>query len=112
MYEDPQFAGYSIGQWVDEDGDGHKDSIHWHYRCFDRILLKGLIQPFQQPERVLLNTYRQLYPVSRRRCSLTRATSPAPDWVSNPVLRFAEHPDVVPVVVQRLEEPSTGAGEE
>jgi hypothetical protein len=29
----------------------HKDSIHWQYRCFDRILLNGLIQPFQQPER-------------------------------------------------------------
>ena len=25
----------------------HKDSIHWHYRCFDRILLNRLIQPFQ-----------------------------------------------------------------
>jgi hypothetical protein len=24
-----------------------------HYRCFDRILLNGLIQPFQQPERVV-----------------------------------------------------------
>ena len=24
-----------------------------HYRCFDRILLNGLIQPFQQPERVI-----------------------------------------------------------
>jgi nicotinate dehydrogenase subunit B len=34
------------------------------------------------------------------------------DWVSYPVLRFAEHPDVVPVVVQRLDQPSTGAGEE
>ena len=34
------------------------------------------------------------------------------DWNSYPVLRFAEHPDVVPVVVQRLDEPSTGAGEE
>jgi CO/xanthine dehydrogenase Mo-binding subunit len=34
------------------------------------------------------------------------------DWASYPVLRFAEHPDVIPVVVQRLEEPSTGAGEE
>ena len=45
----------------------HKDSIHWHYRCFDRILLNGLIQPFQQPERVVgfFNTYRQLYPVTR-----------------------------------------------
>jgi hypothetical protein len=31
----------------------HKDSIRWHYRCFDRILLNGLIQPFQQPERVV-----------------------------------------------------------
>ena len=34
------------------------------------------------------------------------------DWVSYPVLRFAEHPRVTPVVVQRLDEPSTGAGEE
>ena len=42
----------------------HRGSIHWHYRCFDRILLNGLIQPFQQPERVVgfFNTYRQLYP--------------------------------------------------
>ena len=22
----------------------HKDSIRWHYRCFDRILLNALIQ--------------------------------------------------------------------
>jgi hypothetical protein len=45
----------------------HQDSIHWHYRCFDRILLNGLIQPFQRPERVVgfFNTYRQLYPVTR-----------------------------------------------
>jgi CO/xanthine dehydrogenase Mo-binding subunit len=34
------------------------------------------------------------------------------DWESYPVLRFAEHPNVTPVVVQRLDEPSTGAGEE
>jgi nicotinate dehydrogenase subunit B len=34
------------------------------------------------------------------------------DWASYPMLRFAEHPDVTPVVVQRMEEPSTGAGEE
>jgi hypothetical protein len=46
----------------------HKDSILWHYRCFDRILLNGLIQPFQQPERVIgfFNTYRKLYPVTRQ----------------------------------------------
>ena len=45
----------------------HKHNIQWHYRCFDRILLNGLIQPFQQPERVVgfFNTYRQLYPVTR-----------------------------------------------
>ncbi|MFL6796784.1 MAG: molybdopterin cofactor-binding domain-containing protein [Xanthobacteraceae bacterium] len=34
------------------------------------------------------------------------------DWRSYPVLRFAAHPDIVPVVVQRLDEPSSGAGEE
>jgi hypothetical protein len=36
-------------------------------RCFDRILLNGLIQPFQQPERVVgfFNTYREPYPVSK-----------------------------------------------
>jgi hypothetical protein len=33
----------------------HKDNIEFGYRCFDRILLNGLIQPFQQPERVSLN---------------------------------------------------------
>jgi hypothetical protein len=27
MYEDPQFAGYSIGRWVDEDGDGRYDAL-------------------------------------------------------------------------------------
>ena len=34
------------------------------------------------------------------------------DWSTYQVLRMAEHPEIVPVVVQRLEEPSTGAGEE
>jgi hypothetical protein len=45
----------------------HHDSIRFAYRCFDRILLNGLIQPFQQPERVVrfFNTYRKLYPVSK-----------------------------------------------
>ena len=38
----------------------HRDSIRFGYRCFDRILLNGLIQPFQQPERVVgfFATYR------------------------------------------------------
>jgi hypothetical protein len=45
----------------------HKDNIAFGYRCFDRLLLNGLIQPFQQPERVIgfFNTYRKIYPVSR-----------------------------------------------
>ena len=34
------------------------------------------------------------------------------DWRSYPVLRFADHPEVTPVVVQQLNERSTGAGEE
>jgi hypothetical protein len=44
----------------------HRDSIRFGYRCFDRILLNGLIQRFQQPERVagLFATY-HLYPLSR-----------------------------------------------
>src|SRR5437762_1451678 len=45
----------------------HKDNIRFSYRCFDRLLLNGLIQPFQQPERVIgfFDFYRQQYPVSR-----------------------------------------------
>jgi hypothetical protein len=27
MYQDPQFAGFSIGKWVDEDGDGRYDAL-------------------------------------------------------------------------------------
>jgi CO/xanthine dehydrogenase Mo-binding subunit len=34
------------------------------------------------------------------------------DWASYPILRFEECPKVTPVVVQRLNERSTGAGEE
>jgi nicotinate dehydrogenase subunit B len=34
------------------------------------------------------------------------------DWASYPVLRFAEHPNCTPIVVQRINEPSSGAGEE
>ncbi|MGH9688416.1 MAG: molybdopterin cofactor-binding domain-containing protein, partial [Candidatus Acidiferrales bacterium] len=34
------------------------------------------------------------------------------DWNSYPILRFEECPEVTPIVVQRLEQPSTGAGEE
>jgi hypothetical protein len=45
----------------------HKDSIHFSYRGFDRILLNASIQPFLQGKRTLgfFWTYRHLYPVSR-----------------------------------------------
>ncbi len=45
----------------------HQDSIRFAYRCFDRILLNGLIQPFQQPKQVVrfFTRYREQYPVSR-----------------------------------------------
>jgi hypothetical protein len=61
----------------------HRDSIHWHYRCFDRILLNGLIQPFQQPERVVgfFNTYRQLYPVTRYTRNHSLKTAGMTDYV-------------------------------
>lgn len=34
------------------------------------------------------------------------------DWNSYPVLRFEDCPDVTPVIVQRIDKPSSGAGEE
>jgi hypothetical protein len=55
----------------------HKDSIRFGYRCFDRILLNGLIQPFQQPERVVgfFNTYRhQQREQNSRSCPHKRLT--------------------------------------
>ena len=34
------------------------------------------------------------------------------DWASYPTLRFGEHPNVTPILLQRLHERSSGAGEE
>jgi hypothetical protein len=61
----------------------HKDSIEFGYRCFDRLLLNGLIQPFQQPERVLgfFNTYRDGKRVTRR--TLTEIADQFQYWVKN-----------------------------
>jgi len=61
----------------------HKDSIQFGYRCFDRLLLNGLIQPFQQPERVLgfFNTYRQGKRVTRR--VLTEIADQFQYWLKN-----------------------------
>src|SRR5438046_1800212 len=61
----------------------HKNNIRFHYRCFDRLLLSGTIQPFQQPERVLgfFDTYRHLYPVSRD--VLRDIATQFHNWVTN-----------------------------
>ena len=61
----------------------HKDSIEFGYRCFDRLLLNGLIQPFQQPERVLgfFNTYRDGKRVTHR--ALTEIADQFLYWVKN-----------------------------
>ena len=59
----------------------HKNSIEFSYRCFDRILLNGLIQPFQQPERVLgfFNTYRDGKRVTRK--LLTEIADQFQNWL-------------------------------
>ena len=46
----------------------HKDNIRFVYRCFDRILVHAMIQPFQQEQRAVgfFWSYRQIYPVSRQ----------------------------------------------
>jgi hypothetical protein len=66
----------------------HRDSMRFGYRCFDRILLNGLIQPFQQPERVVgfFNTYRRIYPVSRD--VLRSAAEQFQNWVKEEADRW------------------------
>ena len=61
----------------------HKNSIQFNYRCFDRLLLNGLIQPFQQPERVLgfFNTYREGKRVTRS--TLTEIADQFQYWLKN-----------------------------
>jgi hypothetical protein len=61
----------------------HQNNIRFQYRCFDRILLNGLIQPFQQEQRVVgfFTTYRDLYPVSRD--VLHEISTQFHNWVTN-----------------------------
>jgi hypothetical protein len=61
----------------------HKNSIKFGYRCFDRILLNGLIQPFQQPERVIgfFNAYREGQRVTRN--VLRDIAQQFQNWVKN-----------------------------
>jgi hypothetical protein len=61
----------------------HKNNIKFGYRCFDRILLNGLIQPFQQPERVVgfFNAYRD---AKRLTCKyLADIAEQFGNWVKN-----------------------------
>jgi len=60
----------------------HKDNIRSQYRCFDRLLLNGLIQPFQQPERVIgfFNAYREGKRVTRG--LLTDIADQFRDWIT------------------------------
>lgn len=66
----------------------HKNSIRFGYRCFDRMLLNGLIQPFQQPERVIgfFNAYRDGARVTRN--FLTGIADQFKNWVTNRSLKW------------------------
>ena len=61
----------------------HQNNIRFQYRCFDRILLNGVIQPFQQEQRVVgfFGSYRDLYPVSRN--VLRDIATQFQNWVVN-----------------------------
>jgi hypothetical protein len=61
----------------------HQHSTRLSYRCFDRLLLNGLIQPFQQPERVIgfFNTYREGKRVTRD--LLHEIADQYKNWVTN-----------------------------
>jgi hypothetical protein len=71
----------------------HKDSIKFAYRCFDRILLNGLIQPFQQPERLIgfFNAYREGQRVTRN--LLRDIAQQFQNWLKNRCLKWG-----VPIV--------------
>jgi hypothetical protein len=78
----------------------HKDNIRFHYRCFDRLLLNGTIQPFQEEKRVVgfFWTYRKLYPVSRD--VLRDISKQFHNWVQNrsgvwkvPIIKDSEDPE-------------------
>jgi hypothetical protein len=75
----------------------HQDSIRFEYRCFDRLLLNGIIQSFQQPERVLgfFNAYRDGKRVTRR--YLGEIADQFQNWVKNRATKWGaailEDPD-------------------
>jgi nicotinate dehydrogenase subunit B len=50
--------------------------------------------------------------VLKERVTFSNTNVTSLDWNSYPILRFEEHPEVTPIVIQRLNERSTGGGEE
>src|SRR2546423_1913086 len=78
-----QVSHHTGGDAMNAFYEHHKDSIEFGYRCFDRLLLNGLIQPFQQPERVLgfFNAYRDGMRVTHR--SLTEIADQFLYWMKN-----------------------------
>lgn len=50
--------------------------------------------------------------VLREEVTFSRTNVTSLDWMSYPVLRCAESPEVTAIVVRRQDQPSTGAGEE
>jgi len=80
----------------------HQDNIKLSYRCFDRILLNGLIQPFQQPERVIgfFNAYRSGQRVSRQ--LLRDIAEQFHNWVKNRAQKWGA-PIVDPPAARRDE---------
>jgi len=78
------------------DGDSRKTrSTRW-------AAVSAILRPQQE-----LQKPRFLQEVTFNKTNVTSL-----DWNSYPILRFEECPEVVPVVVQRVNEKSTGAGEE
>jgi hypothetical protein len=75
----------------------HKHSIKFAYRCFDRILLNGLIQPFQQPERVIgfFDAYRESRRVTRLwglPCGFTSSSTQQMDCTTSRFVRSLRPP--------------------
>src|ERR1700737_3021128 len=104
-------AGFGSGEpAMNAFYEHHKDSIRFGYRCFDRILLNGLIQPFQQPERVVgfFSTYRHLHPVSRD--ILRGAPEQFQLWVKEQADKWnAPIVELLEAVATNLSTPTSGA---
>jgi hypothetical protein len=92
----PEEASVELSSWylttqelpMNAFHEHHTNSIRFGYRCFDRLLLNGLIQPFQQPERVIgfFNSYREGKRVTRN--LLTDVADHFRDWITNRSLKW------------------------